>query len=306
MGYIHQVSKWAVTLRTYSLPFIILPYLLGILVAVNLDGAPLNLPLSLLGFIPLILNHLAANLQSDIYDYLKGIDTEPHKLSGGIIRKWVNVKEGYRAVVVLYILSASAGLFLILSYGLILLPFIMLGLLLSIFYSAGDKIAFKYNVTGEWFIFLGFGILIPLYGYFLNARDFSFTPVLFALPAAWLIAAIKHANNWMSILSPTNRERKTAASLMGHNASRIFYYLLIILPYVTVVLMIASKDIIGFNLPASFILTYLTLPLTLVLLIKARDRDRIDPPNRYLALDSMTAALYCLFIALCCASVIVG
>jgi 1,4-dihydroxy-2-naphthoate octaprenyltransferase len=290
----------------YSLPFIILPYLLGILTAIFNDGYELNIALSLLGFIPLVLNHLAANLQSDIYDYHYGIDKEAHSLSGAVVRKWVSMKQASRVVIFMYMASIIAGSVMVMVYGAFLLPFIVLGILLSVFYSAGGRMAFKYNVTGEWFIFLGFGILIPLYGYFLNAREFSFAPVLYALPAAWLIAAIKHANNWMSILSPANRERQTAASLMGHKASRIFYYLLIILPYVTVVLMIAWRDVTGFNLPASFILTYLTLPLTVVLMIKARDKDQIDPANRYLALDSMTAALYCLFIALCCASVIVG
>ena len=96
-----SVWKWIISLRTYSLAFVILPYLLGILVAVSNGGHKTNIGLLIIGLIPMMLCHLAANLQSDIYDYKKGIDVIPDSFSGGIVRQWITVRQAIRVVILL-------------------------------------------------------------------------------------------------------------------------------------------------------------------------------------------------------------
>ena len=298
--------KWAVSFRLHSLGFVILPYLLGILVAVFTDGYSLDLTMSAVGLIPLLLIHCAANLISDIKDYQKGIDTHPDLFSGGIVRGWISVREAGMAVVILYTLSIMSGLFLVLELGTGLIPILISGMFLGIFYSVGNNFAFKYNVTGEWFIFLGFGILIPAYGYFLNGGHLSGSHVYISLPAAFLLAAVKHANNWIAALSPVNVEKYTTASLIGYTASVVYYLFLTIVPYILTAFLIWQKDKLSAGIPDSLYLTYLSFPLLFMLIHRSSRMHRGNSCPRILSLDSTTALLYLLFISLSCASVVIG
>jgi 1,4-dihydroxy-2-naphthoate octaprenyltransferase len=303
---IHPIRKWAVVFRLHSLLFIIPPYILGVLVAVIAERHVFNLALILVGFLTLVLYHIAGNLLSDIHDYRKGIDKEANFFSGGIVRGWITMRHAKRLVAVLFSLALFVGTLMVWQVGIILLPFIILGLILGIFYSTGDKYAFKYNVTGEWFILLGFGLLIPAYGYLLNAGQLTLTPFLYSLPAAFLIAAVKHANNWIASLTPGNLEKYTTATLIGQKASRIFYYGLVILPYALVFLMVFWDKIAENSLPPSMLVTYLSLPLLMVSLRRAAKARWVNSESRVLGLDSLTAMLYILFISLSCISVVIG
>lgn len=303
---IHPVIKWAVSLRMFSIPFIILPFLLGIIVAVSSEGSKFNLLLTSIGFIPLLLNHLAANLQSDIFDFRKGIDVTPNYFSGGIVRKWITIKEARFVVAGLYSLAILVGIIMIVMFGSVLIPFVVLGFLLSIFYSAGDKFAFKYNVTGEWFIFLGFGILIPAYGFLLNTGYLSLEPILISLPAAFLIAAVKHANNWIAALTPGNLEKSTTAYLAGNTASRVYFNLMIVIPYLLMGFLVFYGDYFSLSIPGSILIIYLTLPVFIVLFLRALNNGLVNAKTRIYGLDSLTAFLYILFTGLCCISFLIG
>lgn len=114
-----------------------------------------------LAFLPLLFNHLAANLLSDIQDYRKGIDTVPDKLSGGIVRGWVTEKEVVQVVIGLYLAASAIGIILIFYLGLVMAPMLLAGFLLGLFYSTGTRYAFKYTILGEWSIFAGYGMLSP-------------------------------------------------------------------------------------------------------------------------------------------------
>lgn len=302
MQSINPVRKWVVSLRIFSLPFIVLPYLLGVLVAVNVDGASLNLSLTLIGFIPMMLYHFAGTLQSDIFDFLKGIDKVPNRFSGGIVRKWISVKEATQVVVILYAVSVLSGIWLLYKLGMVFLPFAIFGSTIAFFYSAKSNLAFKYNVTGEWFIFICYGVVIPAYGYIINTGHLSFTPVLISIPAAFLMAAVKHANNWMAALKPECLEKSTLAYLFGYKASRFYFYLMIVLPYLLTGALIYWKDMLGVQIPNSMLIIYFSLPLLVFLFTRAGKTKLVKYKDRLYGLDSLTAALFCVFTFLCCAA----
>lgn len=290
----------------FSVPFIILPYLLGILVAVKSHGYDPGLFLAAMGFVPLVTIHFAANLQSDIFDYKKGIDVVPNSLSGGVVRKWISIKEAWIAVLSLYSVAIASGLYLTFELGAVYIPFLVTGLLLSIFYSAGNRLAFKYNFTGEWFIFAGFGILIPVYGYLMIAGSLSLDPVILSLPAAFLMAAVKHANNWIAVLTPGNKERGTTANLMGSTNSRLYFCAMVLIPYLIIAGALLGVDIPSFRAPSSTALIFVSVPLAALLVFRTYRTSRVNTNIRVLGLDSLTAALYVFFMLLVCASVILG
>lgn len=302
----NAVWKWIISFRVYSLAFILMPFILGILIAVRNDGHEFKPFLTLLGFIPLVLCHLAANLQSDIIDYEKGVDVVPHMLSGGIVRKWISIEKARKIVIVFYSVALTIGISMIPSLGPVMILFTLLGLGLGIFYSAGDNFAVKYNVTGEWFIFIGFGIVIPAYAYFLNAGHVSISPILLAIPAAFLMAAVKHANNWIAALTPGSLEKKTTAYLAGHKLSRYYYYTMIAIPYLLILALMMWGNILSFKVPGSLMIIFFTLPVFIILIARGRKENLVNHEIRTYGLDSMTALHYTLFTALCCFSVLAG
>jgi 1,4-dihydroxy-2-naphthoate octaprenyltransferase len=290
----------------HSLAFVILPYLLGVFVAIFSDGQRFDPLLSAIGLLPLMLNHFAANLISDIKDYQKGIDKKPDLFSGGIVRGWITIREAIAAVIILYTIALIAGIFLLIEMGVVLIPFFITGFLLGLFYSIGGNVAFKYNVTGEWFIFFGFGILIPAYGYFLNAGHLSWSHVYLSLPAAFFLAAVKHANNWIAATSPGNLEKMTSASLLGRIASRRYFYALIFMPYILTGILKMLSASPWINFPASMLVVYITLPFFALLLMRAAKPGSVNPVNRMYSMDSLTAMLYIVFMALSCVSLVIG
>jgi len=288
----------------FSLPFIILPYLLGIIIAAYIGGYSINWASILFGFVPILLFHLAGNLQSDIYDFVKGIDVVPQRFSGGIVRKWISLREAKWVVVLLYVSSFVIGIFLSFRFGIRFVPFIIAGFLFGLFYSARSNYALKYNVLGEWSIFGGFGIILPMYAYLIVTGELSLIPVFLSLPAAFLIAAVKHANNWIAILTPGNLEKSTTAYRIGPRASRYYYYLLIAMPYIMMGVLLFWKDLLKITVPASMLITYLSLPIFVLLVGRAKQKVRGNPKQRRFELDSLTAILYSLYMFLCCTALI--
>ncbi len=306
MNSINPIRKWMVSLRVYSLPFIILPYLFGILIAISIDGYAVNFTYVFIGLLPPFLFHFAGILQSDIYDYLNGVDTSPNRLSGGVIRKWITPRQAWSVVIGLYFISFLIIIYLMLEYGPGMLPYIIT-MILGIFYSLGNKFAFKYNAIGEWFLFASIGLVIPAYGFFIVTGVNSLTPVLVALPSAFFMAAIKHANNWIGALtvSPDTLEKGTFAYRAGFKVSRWYYFILITAPYVLTAAIVSWESYFTPEIPATLLITFFTFPFLLVLFSRAGKTKLIDPGNRILGLDSMTAVLYSVFMVLCCAAMII-
>ncbi len=303
---VNPVWKWTVSLRIYSLPFVAIPYFSGILSAVILEGARLNVKPSVIGFFALVLGHIAGNLLSDIYDFRKGIDRQPDRFSGALVRKWITPGEAMRVSIFLYGMAILTGIYLVTQTGVLLVPFVVLGSLLSIMYSVGNQYAAKYNVTGEWFIFLGFGLAIPLFGFVLNTGHLSITPLLISLPAAFLLAAVKHANNWMAALTPGTPEINTSAYRMGSRRARIYFYIMIIIPYFLIGCLSLGGKVFEWPVPDTIGLVYFSLPFLTVLISRARKTKHINDANRIFGLDSLTASLFILFTSLCCLSLLMG
>jgi len=299
-------KRWIVSLRLFSLPFIILPYILGISVAIFHDGQLAGTGLLVFGFVPLMLCHLAGNLQSDVKDYRNGIDKEPHVLSGGVIRGWVSPGRALRVAVVLYLCAIIIGIIGAVQLGPMVILFTIIGPGLGILYSAGNKKAVKYGLAGEWFVFAVYGIIVPCYGYYLNSGAITLEPMLFFVPAAFLMGAVKHANNWVATLDPENLEDRTLASRGGVVFSRYYYYALVMLPYLLTLAFYLWEESLGILLPGSFLIIYFSLPaLILIIYIGSRNQQFLAG-NRLHAIDSSTAMLFSLFNLLLCISFSLG
>ncbi len=187
-------------LRATRLPFLtatFVPILLGIAVAGLRDDFSWWLALlTLLGGASI---HLALNVANDIFDTLSGADeanVNPTQFSGGSrvilygllrLRSMVLLSAGFYAV------GIGIGILLAALQGWNLLWLGVAGALISFFYTA-PPLKLVHRGLGEIAVFLGFGPIMALGAYFVQAGDYAWEPFFVSIPVGILIALILYVN----------------------------------------------------------------------------------------------------------------
>jgi 1,4-dihydroxy-2-naphthoate octaprenyltransferase len=187
-------------LRATRLPFLtatIVPILLGIAVAGLRDGFSWWLAaLTLIGGACI---HLGLNVANDVFDTLSGADeanVNPTQFSGGSrvilygllrLRSMALLSAGFYAV------GIGIGLALAALQGWDLLWVGIAGALISLFYTA-PPLRLVHRGLGELAVGIGFGPIMALGAYFVQAQEYALEPLLASLPVGILIALILYVN----------------------------------------------------------------------------------------------------------------
>ncbi len=299
---ISTFQKWWVSIRPFSLPASTMPVIFGTVLAVVYGGFALKPVLFVLAFIGMVILHGAANILSDIYDFRKGLDTEPSPVSGGVVRGLITMKEARNASIIMFSIGTVIGLFLVWVSGWELLGIGLLGLFVGIFYTTDTGLSMKYHGLGDLAVFLNFGILGSLGAWFVQSGTLSWVPVIWAIPMSMLVIAILHANNWRDISSDKKGKIFTIAALLGDKNSLKYYGVLIYGPFIVVLGLILVPHLLFPGLvamPYTFLVTIAALPLAFKVWNKAINRANPKNPLDFIALDGATAQLNLAFGSLC-------
>jgi len=76
----------------------------------------------------------------------------------------------------------------------------------------------KKEALGDVAVFIDFGLLGSFGGWVVQTGQFSWLPVIWAIPQGLLIVAILHANNWRDILTDQEKKISTVANNLGAGA----------------------------------------------------------------------------------------
>jgi 1,4-dihydroxy-2-naphthoate octaprenyltransferase len=195
-----KLSKGWLFLRATRLPFLsatVIPIGLGVAIAGN-EGA-FSWWLALLTLIGGCAVQLGLNVANDIFDTMSGADAAnvtPTQFSGGSrvvhyglmkMRTLVLMAIGFYAVAV------GIGLFLAADRGWALLWVGLAGVLISVFYTA-PPLRLVHRGLGEICVFLGFGPLMVLGAYYVQAQRFTFESLYASIPVGILIALVLYMN----------------------------------------------------------------------------------------------------------------
>jgi len=187
-------------LRATRLPFLtatFVPVLLGIAVAGWKDG--FSWWLALLTLVGGACIHLGLNVANDVFDTTSGADAanvNPTQFSGGSrvvhygllsLREIVLLSAGF------YAIGIGIGIALAAMRGWDLLWLGIAGALLSLFYTA-PPFKLVHRGLGEIDVALGFGPIMTLGAYFVQAREYDLEPLLASLPVGILIALVLYVN----------------------------------------------------------------------------------------------------------------
>jgi 1,4-dihydroxy-2-naphthoate octaprenyltransferase len=191
---------WTFLLAT-RLPFLtatIVPILLGIAIAAS-DGF-FNIwyvVLTLLGGAAI---HIGLNVANDVFDAFSGADeanVNPTQFSGGsrvVQRGLVTLRQMGAISIGAYVVGITIGLVLVVARGsLELLVIGAIGVLLSVFYTA-PPLKLVHRGLGELTTALGFGPIMVLGAYVVQAQRLSWEAFVASIPIAILVALILYVN----------------------------------------------------------------------------------------------------------------
>ena len=297
-----KVSIWWQASRPFSFTVSVLPPILGGVIArTENPGMKFDWPFFTLALIGCVIAHAGANLIADYFDFKKRVDREGTLGSSGVlVSNLMEPGKVFIGAIIAYIIASGIGIYIAASIpnGGVLIWIILIGAVLGLFYTA-EPFSFKYHALGDLAVFISFGPAMTLGAYFVQAHHLSWTPVLYAIPVAFLVDAVLHSNNLRDIKNDSMVNIKTVAIMIGERNSKFMYYGLVLSAYVSVVVLIVAN-----GLPAISLITLLSLPIALKLIKRVNLKNSV-PEQQFVMIDAATAQLHSVFSILFLISLLV-
>lgn len=280
----NKIDSWLIASRPRTLLAAFVPVMVGSAVAFN-EGK-LKIILSFAALLCSLLIQVGTNFTNDLYDFLKGADTEKRKgprrvLASGLI----SITEMKTAVVITFLTAFLLGLFLVYYGGTVILVIGVLSIIAGLAYTAGP-FPLAYNGLGDIFVFMFFGIIGTVGTYYLHTNDLSLVSFISSIPVGALVTNILVVNNYRDIEEDKTAGKKTLAVKLGKNFTRSQFTFLIVLSFLIPLVLFTF-----FNASIWIFLPYLTLPIAyeVISMIYTLDGTQL---NSTLELTAKLSAIY--------------
>ncbi len=265
-----KISAWYKAARPRTLTATYAP--LGLAAVIAIQDGVFDLVRFVLALIGALLLQISANLINEYFDFKRGADEHKTAGQGMIIKNAVlTPRDVLIGAVATVVAGALIGLFLLTQSGPLLLWIGLGGVLVVITYTAGP-FPLAYNGLGEIAVFFFMGPLMVLGAYYVMAREFSWMPVIAAIPLGFMVAAIMHANNVRDLDADRAVNKNTLAVRLGRPGARIEYVILVGGAYVAVGVLI----LLGV-LPFTTLLVLITLSEALRLIRIVQYQRQVPP-----------------------------
>ena len=301
----HFTQRSKLWLRAIRIPFFtatIIPVTLGSILAWYKTDSFIWIRFSLT-MVGAVLIHAGTNLANDYFDHIAGCDKAnltPTPFSGGsrVIQDGsIAPRKILSAALISFILGGTIGLYLnYLCDKNVILVLGIIGVFLGFFYTA-KPFRIGYGSFGELAIGIGFGPLMVMGSYYVQAQHLSFNVFLISIPVGILIALVLFINEFPDYLADRSVGKKTMVVLLGKRNAVILYHMLLATAYLSIICLVAFKV-----LPLVCLIVFLTIPLALrAVVVSRKNFEKIYellPANAStIALHSLIGALLCLSIA---------
>lgn len=239
---------YLLAVRPKTLPAAAAPVILGLALAV--DTGHFRLVPALATLCAALLIQIGTNYANDLFDYLKGTDTDdrigPTRVTqAGLLSE----KQVRNATIIIFSAALLLGAYLAWLGGW---PIIIIGLtsiLFGILYTGGP-FPLGYLGLGDLFVFIYFGLIAVAGTYYLQTGTVSEASLLLGAAAGALSTAILTANNLRDIRTDKDTGKRTLAVRFGATFTRLEYTAMILLAYlVPVVLYLFWKSNLTLFLP---------------------------------------------------------
>jgi len=226
---VSKTESWLLAARPKTLPAAVVPVLMGTSIAIH-DGyfAPAAAFIALLCS---LLIQIATNFVNDLYDHLKGSDTEnrtgPERaLATGLI----SVKEMKLGIFFTFGLTFLLGMYLVYLGGLSILIIGILSIAAGYMYTAGP-FPLAYNGLGDIFVFIFFGFVGTIGTYYVQALQITPFIIWASVPVGALITNILVVDNYRDRKEDRQAGKNTLAVKFGAAFTRIQYVIFTLVTY---------------------------------------------------------------------------
>lgn len=253
---------WTFFLAT-RLPFLtatIIPVLLGIAVAGR--AGYWNPWLAVLTLIGACVIHIGLNVANDFFDTLSGADdanVNPTQYSGGsrvVQHGLVTIRQMGALSLAAYLAGIGIGVCLVFVRGSVELFAIgVAGVLLSVFYTA-PPLRLVHRGLGEVTTALGFGPIMVLGAYVVQADRLAWEPALASIPVAILIALVLYVNEIPDRAADATVGKRTLPARLSRNVITTGFLVAALAAFATIAVLAVPGVI-----PRPTVLALLALPL---------------------------------------------
>lgn len=251
-----------------------------------------SLPIFLLALATTLGLQILSNFANDYGDGVKGTDNHervgPMRAMQSGVLSGADLKKGI--VITSIITLAMACLLIYVSFKnqnfLHSMIFFILGvaaIVAAITYTVG-KTAYGYRAMGDIFVFLFFGLVSVLGGYFLFAKTLNGYILLPAIVIGLLSTAVLNLNNMRDRLADASANKITLAVLLGHHKVKVYHYILISIAFICALVYFVVKDV--FWLEFLPLLAFLPLFFHLQKVYKNKAAPLLDPELKKVALST--------------------
>ncbi len=276
------------------------PFLVASLIPLGVGASLAFLHLGALDGVLLLLTvvggaavHLSANMLNDQFDFRSGNDLavrhqNPFAGGGRVLPTGRISLVAHLWVALLFLVVGSLiGIYLVLLRGTLLLIIGLIGVAIAYFY-VGPPLRLAHHGMGEFLVGLGFGPLIVLGTYLVQAGGLNLAALLASLPVGLLVAAILWVNEFPDVEADLSVGKRTLMARLGRRASLKIYVALLAAAY-----LIAVATVLLAFLPLGALLPLLSLP------VAGRAAKRLaetyEDPHAMIPANALTVLLLPLF-----------
>ncbi len=291
-----KLRVWLTAIRPFSFTASVTPVLVGAVLALSYRDEVYWFLLPIVVLCSLLF-HAATNLVSEYYDFDKGVDrVHTYGSSKVLVENLLSAREVLIGGLILFGIGFVLGMTMVYFRGA---PVFWLGVvgLLGGFCYTGKPIGYKYLALGDLLVFILMGPLMVIGSYFVMTGSFSPNVLYVSLPIGFLVAAILHANNLRDIVYDQEANVKTIANLIGLEAAKLEYFLLVAGAYLSLIMMVLTGTVGVWTL-----LVLLSVPPAIKNMRSIRDA-RLDNVSAISMIDVQTAQHHFLFGALMAAGI---
>lgn len=280
-----KILIWLRASRPQTLAAALIPVMVGVSISYSYGYSRWDI--SVMVLLCAILIQIGTNFANDYYDFVKGADNDERigferATSAGLVTPNVMLKATISTMFIAFI----AGLYLVWIGGWVVLLIGLLSILFGILYTGGPY-PLGYNGLGDLFVFIFFGIVAVMGTYYVHALQWNLFSFWASLPVGALAVNILVVNNLRDVSQDTLSGKRTLGVLLGENALKWEYLLLLLLSYV-----IPFMILFRFESGLWILLPLLSLPLSIPLLNQIWNHDDKKSLNRTLERTAQFMVLY--------------
>jgi len=285
-----MIKTWCIAIRPKTLPAAAAPVVVGMALAYR--DSHFHPVILIATLAAAILIQMGTNLANDVYDFLKGSDTEnrlgPVRVTQSGMMTPDQVKKGMSAI---FIVAIFFGLYLAWIGGW---PIVWIGLasiITGIAYTGGPY-PLGYHGWGDAFVFIFFGLIAVSGTYYLQTNTVSPDTFLAGAVMGMISTAILVVNNLRDVNEDIQSKKRTLAVRFGKRFVMTEYLILLTFAYIIPVWMA-----LRWNNHLPLFLTLFSLPIAVQLSIsvwtsKGKELNNVlSGTSRFLILYSLLFSL---------------